>query len=95
VPIYGLMEDAATAEISRTSIWQWIHHRKTLQSGEVVTEALFRQMLTEEMQVIRQELGDTRYDNGRFNEAAALMGRITTEPELVEFLTLPGYPLLP
>ena len=95
VPIYGLMEDAATAEISRTSIWQWIHHRKTLQSGEVVTEALFRQMLTEEMQVIRQELGDTRYDNGRFNEAAALMERITTEPELVEFLTLPGYRLLP
>jgi len=95
VPIYGLMEDAATAEISRTSIWQWIHHRKTLQSGEVVTEALFRKMLTEELQVIRQELGDLRYHEGRFDEAASLMERITTESELVEFLTLPGYRLLP
>lgn len=95
VPIYGLMEDAATAEISRTSIWQWIRHGKTLQSGEGVTEALFRKMLREEMQVIRQELGDTRFNGGRFAEAAALMERITTEPELVEFLTLPGYRLLP
>ncbi|WP_413453530.1 malate synthase A [Erwinia persicina] len=95
VPIYGLMEDAATAEISRTSIWQWIRHGKTLQSGEGVTEALFRKMLREEMQVIRQELGDTRFNGGRFAEAAALMERITTQPELVEFLTLPGYRLLP
>jgi len=95
VPIYGLMEDAATAEISRTSIWQWIRHGKTLQSGEGVTEALFRKMLREEMQVIRQELGDTRFNGGRFAEAAALMERITTEPELGEFRTLPGYCLLP
>lgn len=94
VPVYGLMEDAATAEIARTSIWQWIRHGKTLQSGEVVTEALFRQMLAEEMQVIQQELGDQRFCQGRFSEAADLMERITTEPELVEFLTLPGYQLL-
>jgi len=95
VPIYGLMEDAATAEISRTSIWQWIRHGKTLKSGEAVTEALFRQMLTEEMLVIREELGGQRFEQGRFEEAAALMERITTESELVEFLTLPGYRLLP
>ncbi|QBR50045.1 malate synthase A [Erwinia sp. QL-Z3] len=94
VPVYGLMEDAATAEISRTSIWQWIRHGKTLQSGEQVTEALFRQMLAEEMLVIQQELGDQRFSQGRFCEAAELMERITTEPELVEFLTLPGYSLL-
>ncbi|MEM6162578.1 malate synthase A [Erwinia sp. P6884] len=94
VPLYGLMEDAATAEISRTSIWQWIRHGKTLQNGEVVTEALFRQMLAEEMQVIQQELGDSRFCQGGFSEAADLMARITTEPELVEFLTLPGYQLL-
>ncbi|WP_428944908.1 malate synthase A [Pantoea sp. FN060301] len=94
VPLYGLMEDAATAEIARTSIWQWIRHGKTLQNGEVVTEALFRQMLAEEMQVIQQKLGDSRFCQGRFSEAADLMARITTEPELVEFLTLPGYQLL-
>lgn len=94
VPLYGLMEDAATAEISRTSIWQWIRHGKTLTSGEQVTEALFRRMLAEEMLVIQQELGDQHFAQGRFSEAAALMERITTEPELVEFLTLPGYSLL-
>ena len=94
VPVYGLMEDAATAEISRTSIWQWIRHGKTLDTGEQVTEALFRQMLAEEMLVIQQELGDQRFSQGRFGEAGALMERITTEPELVGFLTLPGYSLL-
>ncbi|MEI7254832.1 malate synthase A [Dickeya dadantii] len=94
VPIYGLMEDAATAEISRTSIWQWIHHGKTLSDGRVVTKALFRQMLAEEMQVIRVELGDARFDGGRFEEAARLMERITTQDALIDFLTLPGYDLL-
>lgn len=94
VPIYGLMEDAATAEISRTSIWQWIHHEKSLSNGQQVTKALFRQMLQEEMQVVRKELGDARYHSGRFEEAAQLMERITTQDELIDFLTLPGYELL-
>ena len=88
------MEDAATAEISRTSIWQWIHHGKTLSNGLQVTPVLFRQLLKEEMQVIRQELGDARFDSGRFDEAARLMERITTSSELIDFLTLPGYELL-
>ena len=94
VPIYGLMEDAATAEISRTSIWQWIHHGKTLDDGQKVTKELFRQLLAEEMQVIQQELGDQRFSSGRFHEAAALMEKITTQDELIDFLTLPGYALL-
>lgn len=94
VPIYGLMEDAATAEISRTSIWQWIHHGKSLSDGQRITKALFRQMLAEEMLVIRKELGEERYRAGRFNDAADLMERITTQDELVDFLTLPGYELL-
>ncbi|WP_075182824.1 malate synthase A [Pantoea sp. 1.19] len=94
VPIYGLMEDAATAEIARTSIWQWIRHQKTLSNGEVVTVALFRRMLGEELRVIQEELGDQRFSQGRFEEATRLMERITTESELVEFLTLPGYRLL-
>ncbi|WBM70431.1 malate synthase A [Buttiauxella sp. WJP83] len=94
VPIYGLMEDAATAEISRTSIWQWIHHEKTLSNGETVTKALFRQMLAEEMFVIQEELGDKRFSQGRFDEAARLMEQITTSDTLIDFLTLPGYRLL-
>ena len=73
VPIYGLMEDAATAEISRTSIWQWIHHQKSLSDGQLVTKALFRQMLKEEMLVVREELGEARFNAGRFEEAARLM----------------------
>lgn len=94
VPIYGLMEDAATAEISRTSIWQWIHHEKSLSNGHQVTKALFRQMLQEEMLVVREELGEARYHAGRFDEAAQLMERITTQDQLIDFLTLPGYELL-
>jgi len=94
VPIYGLMEDAATAEISRTSIWQWIHHEKTLSNGKPVTKALFRQMLAEEMLVIQEELGEHRFSSGRFTDAARLMEQITTSDELIDFLTLPGYRLL-
>ncbi|HBQ66380.1 MAG TPA: malate synthase A [Leclercia adecarboxylata] len=94
VPIYGLMEDAATAEISRTSIWQWIHHQKTLSNGKPVTKALFRQMLSEEMLNIQEELGEHRFSSGRFDAAARLMEQITTSDELIDFLTLPGYRLL-
>ena len=95
VPIYGLMEDAATAEISRASIWQWIKHGKTLSNGSVVTKALFEQMLNEEMQVLEQELGTEHFQQGRYNEAAVLMSQLTTSDELVNFLTLPGYEYLP
>ena len=89
VPIYGLMEDAATAEISRTSIWQWIHHQKTLSNGKPVTKSLFRQMLAEEMRVIQDELGEHRFSSGRFDDAARLMEQITTSDDLIDFLTLP------
>jgi malate synthase len=94
VPIYGLMEDAATAEISRTSIWQWIHHQKTLSNGKPVTKTLFRQMLAEEMRVIQDELGEHRFSSGRFDDAARLMEQITTSDDLIDFLTLPGYRFL-
>ncbi|MGF1688122.1 malate synthase A [Photobacterium japonica] len=94
VPIYGLMEDAATAEISRASIWQWIKHGKTLSNGQVVTAVLFEQMLYEEMSVLAQELGEDVFQQGRYDEAAAMMLRLTTSEELVNFLTLPGYEYL-
>ncbi|MDR3055736.1 MAG: malate synthase A [Zoogloeaceae bacterium] len=91
VPIYSLMEDAATAEISRTSIWQWIRHQKSLSNGKLVSKALFREFLQEEYAVVRRELGDARFDSGRFAEAARLLEDITTADELIDFLTLPGY----
>ncbi|MDR5611199.1 malate synthase A [Arsenophonus sp.] len=91
VPIYGLMEDAATAEISRTSIWLWIRHQKRLSNGQKITKELFLEMLDEELQTIQQELGDVRFQHGRFREAVELMISITTQDELIEFLTLAGY----
>ncbi|MBE4576861.1 malate synthase A [Vibrio navarrensis] len=94
VPIYGLMEDAATAEISRASIWQWIQHQKTLDNGLTVTKALFEQYLKEEIEVVKQEIGDARYQAGRFVEAAELMARLTISDELSNFLTVPGYDYL-
>lgn len=91
VPIYGLMEDAATAEISRTSIWQWIRHGKKLSDGTPVTKALFTQFLQEEADVVKKEVGEKRWNNEPFEQALALLENITTADELVDFLTLPGY----
>lgn len=91
VPIDGLMEDAATAEICRTSIWQWIRHGRSLSNGKRVTKALFRELLAEEVTGLRQTLGEVRWHSGRFDEAAQLMDQITTAEQLVEFLTLPSY----
>ena len=87
VPVYGLMEDAATVEISRASIWQWIQNGKRLSNGKTVTKTLFREMLNEELQVVRDEVGEARYQDGRFREAAEMMDRLTTGDELADFLT--------
>lgn len=95
VPIDGLMEDAATAEIARTSIWQWIRHQQMLSSGQQVTAELFLRWLNEELQLLQNELGEARFSAGRYDDAAQLMAQITTERELVSFLTLPGYRLIP
>ncbi|MBR9789638.1 MAG: malate synthase A [Vibrionaceae bacterium] len=94
VPIYGLMEDAATAEISRASIWQWIQHGKSLDNGQKVTKELFESYLKEEVEVVKQEIGEERYQAGRFEEAAQLMAKLTTSDELTNFLTIPGYDYL-
>lgn len=91
VPIYGLMEDAATAEISRTSIWQWIRHSKKLSDGTAVTKTLFTQLLQEEANVVQKEVGNERWNSEPFEQALALLNTITTADELVDFLTLPGY----
>jgi malate synthase len=94
VPIYGLMEDAATAEISRTSIWQWIKHGKALSDGRTISKALFREMLAEEAAVVQQEVGEQRWQEENFATAITLLDDITTADELTEFLTLPGYQYL-
>jgi malate synthase A len=93
VPIHHLMEDAATAEISRTQVWQWIHHGATLVDGRRVTKGLFGQVLAEELAQIRAELGD-RWAQSRFDDAARLFERLSTADECASFLTLPAYELL-
>lgn len=91
VPIFNLMEDAATAEISRSQVWQWIRSPKgVLDDGRKVTVELVRALLQEEMQKIKDLLGDA-YTQGKYEEAAQLFDTITTSDAFVEFLTLPGY----
>ncbi|MFX4303474.1 malate synthase A [Alicyclobacillus tolerans] len=95
VPIFNLMEDAATAEISRTQIWQWIHHPKgILEDGRKVTVELFRQLLDEELEKIASQIGNEAMNHSRFTDAKQLFDKISTSEECVEFLTLPGYELL-
>ncbi len=90
VPVFNLMEDAATAEISRSQIWQWIRSPKgLLEDGRKVTVELFGQLLGEELAKVKAAFGEGRYD-----EAAKLFERITSDDKYVEFLTLPAYPQL-
>jgi malate synthase len=89
------MEDAATAEISRSQIWQWIRSPKgVLADGRKITSGLFCQLLAEELPRIRQLLGEAGWRAGRYEDAAQLFKEITTRDEYVEFLTLPAYALL-
>lgn len=94
VPIYGLMEDAATAEISRASIWQWIRNAKQLDNGVVVTPQLFLSMMQQEAAVVRAEVGESAWQQGQFEQAQTLLEQITTADTLVDFLTLPAYQAL-
>jgi malate synthase len=94
VPIYNLMEDAATAEISRTQIWQWITHRAALDDGRTVTRPLVEQLIAEELVRVRKELGAARFDGGRFEDARTLFASVATSSELQDFLTIPAYDAL-
>lgn len=92
VPLYNLMEDAATAEISRAQVWQWIRHPKgILNDGRKVTLELVEQMIGEELEKIKSEVGTERFENGRFEEATELFRELITQDEFIEFLTIPGY----
>ena len=94
VPIYNLMEDAATAEISRAQIWQWIKYEAELEGGIVVTPKFFERALSEEMKRVNQEIGAGNYAKGRFPEAIALFRELSLAPEFVDFLTIPAYRLI-
>ena len=92
VPLYNLMEDAATAEISRTQIWQWLRHHATTDDGEPITAERVHAATEEEMQTIRAEVGDERFASGRYDEARRLFSKVATDTEqFTNFLTLPAY----
>jgi malate synthase len=95
VPLYNLMEDAATAEISRAQVWQWVHHpRGVLADGRKVTLGLVRQCIKEELERIRAERGAERFSKGHFNEATRLFDDLIANETMAEFLTLKAYELL-
>jgi malate synthase len=94
VPLYNLMEDAATAEISRTQNWQWLHNSVELEDGRRVELPLVKRIFAEEMERIRQEVGARRFESGKFDLAARLFQEIIEDRQLEEFLTLRAYPHL-
>jgi malate synthase len=92
VPLYHLMEDAATAEISRAQVWQWIHHGARLDDmGVTVTAALLERILDEEIERLTRELGGERIRAGRFSQARALFYELATADTLADFLTSAAY----
>ncbi|MFN0316513.1 MAG: malate synthase A [Burkholderiales bacterium] len=92
VPIFNLMEDAATAEISRAQIWHWIRSPKgVLDDGRKVTKDLFKSLVPQELQRVREILGDKQYAAGKYEVGAQMFDELTCKDEFVEFLTLPAY----
>jgi malate synthase len=94
VPLYHLMEDAATAEISRAQVWQWIRHGAKLEDGRTIDAALCRAVLDEELAKLRQAAGDEAYRGGRYEDAAKLFRELIEAPAFPEFLTLPAYEVI-
>jgi malate synthase len=92
VAIDHLMEDAATAEISRAQVWQWIRHPKgILEDGRKITFSLFEQVMEEELSKIKERLGESRFADSRYPEARELLIHLTKSDRFIDFLTLPGY----
>jgi malate synthase len=92
--INSMMEDAATAEISRAQIWQWVRHGVSLKDGRTVTAPLVREVLDEETAKIREEVGEETWQAGRPEETREIFERMALSEELIEFLTLPAYEYL-
>ncbi|WP_395827100.1 malate synthase A [Elstera sp.] len=91
VPLHNMMEDAATAEISRAQVWQWLRHGCALKDGRKITVDLVRAFAAEELETYRAKLGDDAFKAGKFAEAAALLDTLVTSETFEAFLTLPAY----
>ncbi len=91
VPLFNLMEDAATAEISRAQLWQWVHNKAHLSDGRLIDLALCFSIMDEEMAKMRKSAGDAQFEAGKYRDAAQLLRELVQAPRFVEFLTLPAY----
>jgi malate synthase len=94
VPLYNLMEDAATAEISRAQLWQWLHRGGVLANGNPVTPSHYDMLLGEVIAKIESEVGAERYTHGHYRTAVHMFTEMVKNPVPDEFLTLPAYELL-
>jgi malate synthase len=95
VPIYNLMEDAATAEICRAQVWQWVKHGAHLKEGSLVTEAMVKEIIHQRAAELGAELGNSESANkDKLRQAARVLEELTTSKEFAEFLTLASYDLL-
>ncbi|WP_030834551.1 malate synthase A [Streptomyces hygroscopicus] len=94
VAIFNLMEDAATAEISRSQIWQWVNAGVVFENGEKATTELVRRVAAEELAAIREELGEDAFAAGAWGQAHDLLLKVALDEDYTEFLTLPAYELL-
>ena len=94
VAIFNLMEDAATAEISRSQIWQWLHNDVTLAGGPKVTRELVERLISEELALIREQFG-AAFNEARYEQAVALFKEVALADDYAEFLTLPAYDRMP
>ncbi|PQA95712.1 malate synthase A [Chryseobacterium shigense] len=92
--IYNLMEDAATAEISRTQLWQWLQNEAKLDNGQILTRVMILQWEAEEMDHIEKYVGEQRFKNGKFNLAKELFNELVFSEKFEEFLTLKAYPFI-
>lgn len=91
VPLHHLMEDAATAEISRTQVWQWLHHKVKLEDGRDVTFPMIQAMVKDYLAATEKALGNERFNSSCYRDAATVFEKLVSQPELEDFLTKPAY----
>jgi malate synthase len=89
--LYNLMEDAATAEISRTQLWQWLHNTSTLADGRKFTKDLYSELLKSEIRIIKDLVGEDKFKTGKFELAIELFDSLVISEEFEEFLTVKAY----
>jgi len=94
VAIFNLMEDAATAETSRSQVWQWLHNDISLAEGPLITRDLVERLIGEELSIIREQQGDA-FDGDKYDEATALFTEVALADDYADFLTIPAYERMP